>query len=282
MRPKASRDLIQLGDPEFFSTIAEGLELIVRNVTRLHDGAVILAKASQKHTSRVLAMQAEEEAAKFLILMDAVRCPRLPVDRLREQLRRFNDHLAKGLYAKACSWKPVTLAELQEYVNIDRDDFYLDGPNNVDWIIRNEILTNRENLLYVDYIAYDDGEHRWSDPARYEDIWFSIPLEPASVTMARHLFDAGAATARGLETVSDTWRDAVPNSETHCSAIWDLNRMTLEALELKGLLREQPAQVYGHIVRDWQFPIYGLDLSKIEVSKEALRERQRNWSPDYF
>ena len=194
-------------------------------------------------------------------------------------------HLAKGLYAKACMWKPVTLADLQGYVNLDRDDFYLDGPNDVDWILRNEILTSRENLLYVDYVDYvdyEDGEHRWSDPAPHEDIWFSLPSMPAAVTMARQLFDVGAATAQGLEAVADTWRDAPVNADTRCGEVWAWNRVTLDALDLRGLLRQQPAPVYHHIIRDWQFPMYGLDPTKVEVSKETLRERQRNWSPEYY
>src|SRR5688572_7719948 len=189
MRPKASRDLMQLGDLQFFETISEGMTLISRNVSRLYDGAVALSKASQKHTARTLTMQSEEEAAKFLILMDAVRCPRVPAERLSEQLGRFNDHPARGLYAKACWLKPLTLAQLQEYLNLHRDQFHLDGPNDVDWIFRNEIQANRDGLLYVDYVAYDDGEHRWSDPTLNEDIWFSSLPTPAAVTMARQIHE---------------------------------------------------------------------------------------------
>ena len=97
MRVRAIKDLMQLGEPAFFAAIAEGLELIVQNVSRLYDGALTLAKASQPHAASVLQRLAEEEASKVLILLDAVRCPRLPADRLSRQLARFNDHLAKGL-----------------------------------------------------------------------------------------------------------------------------------------------------------------------------------------
>ena len=73
MRVRAIKDLMQLGEPAFFAAISEGLELIVQNVSRLHDSALTLAKASQPHAARVLVTLAEEEAAKVLILLDAVR-----------------------------------------------------------------------------------------------------------------------------------------------------------------------------------------------------------------
>ncbi len=30
----------------------------------------------------------------------------------------------------------------------------------------------------------------------------------------------------------------------------------------------------------WQFPMYRLDLSMIDVDVETLREQQRNWTPE--
>jgi hypothetical protein len=54
---------------------------------------------------------------------------------------------------RACGMRPGTLAELQEYVDNHREEFYLDGPNDVDWIFRNEVLEGREGALYVDYVA---------------------------------------------------------------------------------------------------------------------------------
>ena len=183
MRVRAIKDLMRLGEPAFFAAIAEGLELIVQNVSRLYDGAITLAKASQPHAAHVLTTLAEEEAAKVLILLDAVRCPQSPADRLSHQLARFNDHLAKGLYARVCGMRPATLAQLQECIDNDREEFYLDGPNDVDWIFRNQVTQDREGIFYVDYVAHDDG-HRWSDPAVFEEILCSSPPMPDAVRMA--------------------------------------------------------------------------------------------------
>lgn len=96
MRARAIKDLSQLSDTAFFLEAAEGLEHIISNARRLYDSAVVLAEAKHGHGYRVLMSLSEEEASKFLILVDAMRCPRQPADRFSNQLARFNDHLAKG------------------------------------------------------------------------------------------------------------------------------------------------------------------------------------------
>lgn len=280
MRVRAIKDLTQLSDPDFFAAIAEGISLVVKNVARLQAGAAALGESKQMHPARVLSTVAEEEVAKVLILLDAVRCPRAPGERLAGQLARFNDHLAKGLYARACGMRPGTLAELQEYVDNHREEFYLDGPNDVDWIFRNEVLEGREGAFYVDYVARDDGHH-WSDPSMYEDLYLG-PLEPAAVKTARSIHDTGLCSAASLAVVAEIWRTNPVEPETHFSAIRELNVRTLRALDERGLLGEQPSDVYSWIANEWQFPMYGLDLSKIKVDLETLRERQRNWSPDWY
>jgi hypothetical protein len=106
------QDLTQLSDPDFFAAVADDISLVVKNVARLQAGAAALGASKQMHPARVLSTVDEEEVAKVLILLDAVRCPRTPDERLAGQLARFNDHLAKGLYTRACGMRPGTLAEL--------------------------------------------------------------------------------------------------------------------------------------------------------------------------
>lgn len=278
MRVRAIKDLTQLGDSDLFAAIAEGVSLVVKNVSRLQAGAVALGESKQMHPSRVLSTVAEEEVAKVLILMDAVRCPRVPGERLAAQLARFNDHLAKGLYASGCSLRPRTLAELQGYLDDRREKFYLDGPNEVDWIFRNEVLERREGALYVDYVARDDGHH-WSDPSMYEDLYYGS-FEPLAVKTACCLHETGMCSAASLAVIADIWRANPVVPETDFRAIRALNVHTLQTLDERGLLAEQPSDVYSWIANEWQFPMYGLDLSEIPVDLERLRARQRNWCPD--
>ena len=175
-------------------------------------------------------------------------------------------------------YRPTTLQELQEYLDLDRDKFYLDGPNGVDWIFQNEVVDGREGAFYVDYVRHDDGD-RWTDPTEFEELSFGA-IEPASVKMARFLHAVGMTTPEALATVAQLWRESPVQPDTHCTQILAMNRRTLELLQSRDQLVEQPEGVFRHIADNWQFPMYGLDLSMIKINQEILRERQRNWNPD--
>jgi AbiV family abortive infection protein len=282
MRVRATKDLAQLTDSAFYAEAAEGLGLVVANARRLYASATALAETKHFHGARVLQALSEEEASKSLILLDAVRCPRQPSDQFAVQLGRFNDHLAKGLYAHAYWWRPDTLGRLQEYLDHYREEFYLDGPNDVDWIFRNEIIQHREGELYVDYVAHDDG-HSWLHPGTYDDIAFGafIHDEPMTLQIAGCLHDVGVSAPDALATVAEVWQPIAMIPELQWNEIERQNNRTLECLNQKGLLRERPDSDYQLIVDRWQFPLYALDLSLLRVDIESLRERQRLWSPDW-
>jgi len=279
MRVRAIKDLTQLSDPEFFAKTAEGLNLIAKNVSKLWDAAAILGEGKEEHPARVLAIIAEEEAAKALILIDTVRCPRRPADRFAKQLGRFNDHLAKGLYAKAYMMHPATLADLQAYIDIDRKDFYLDGPNDVDWIFRNDVIQQREGALYVDYVAYDE-EKKWFDPSTTLALGLNV-RQPESVRMVQAFYDAGFFTKESLETIAEIWRSSPPDMNAHFQEIRKLSYSTLELMESRGLL-EHPSSTYSWLIDEWQFPMYDLDLSIIPVNRKTLSEQRNNWNPSWW
>jgi hypothetical protein len=60
-----------------------------------------------------------------------------------------------------------------------------------------------------------------------------------------------------------------------------LNHGTLERLDSINLLQERSERDYQQLVDRWQFPLYTLDLTFLRVDIEALRERQRLWSPEW-
>src|SRR5574340_742423 len=213
-------------------------------------------------------------------LVDAIRCPRTPANRWSEQLGRFSDHMSKGLYSWAYNCRPATLGQLQEYLDFKRQEFYLDGPNDVDWIFRNDILQRREEALYVDYVETGEG-HAWLDPARYH--WDDRPIPTASalpsLLVSQALARAGMSDPDGLAVLANVWRALPMSFDLHWMDVRDINRKTLVEMEKKGALRGQPQEIDDRIIDRWQFPMYDIDLSKIPVSKEALRDRQRNWVP---
>jgi AbiV family abortive infection protein len=277
MRPRATKDLCQLSSFDFLDAISEGLTIIATNVDALWKDVLTLQSNKQYHGARVLRAIAEEEAAKFLILLDAVRCPSRD-GLLAGQLDRFGNHLAKGLYARACGMRPVTLRDLQEYMDDCRREFYLDGPTGTDWILRNEVFDDREGALYVDYVEVG-GDHNWLDPADTAAMSGSS-TEPAAVQLLRHLHDAGLATASALAIIADVWRALELTPDTHCTTVRSTNRETLERLDDKKLLNDVGGSALSLILTEWQFPMYSLDLSLIKVDKERLRELQAEWDPN--
>jgi AbiV family abortive infection protein len=280
MEVRATRDLAQRSDGDLFTEVSVGMRLVAANVRRLYGAVHPLVNEGRLQPARVLAKIAEEEAAKFLILLDVIRCPKQPGERFSVQLQRFGDHLAKGLYAKSCGYRPVTLADLQGYINLDREQYYLDGPNGVDWIFRNEIIDSRESTFYVDFVRSDDGHH-WTDPAQFEDLAATAP-EPQAIRLVRCWDDVGVVAPDALATLADLWRGNPVDEQTDVRKIRALNSETLGRLNDRGLLREQAQDVYQWIHSEWQFPMYGLDLSMIRNDVAGLRERQRNWGPDGY
>lgn len=275
MRIRAICDLSQLCDSELFTVVAEGLRLIIGNARRLNESANVLAEAQRYHGARVLRALSGEEAAKFLILVDALRCPRTG-ESFTRQLARFNDHLAKGLYARAYEMRPATLEQLQEYLDSYREQYYLDGPNNVDWIFRNEILQRREELLYVDYVTTDEGSF-WRDPGTHDDILLR-GTDPQSWRTAAALCEVGIVTAGALEAVAEIWRPVPMERNMRSVDLRSLNYRTLELLDSRGLLQSDAERAVHAVVNGWQFPLYDMDLTTVRIALESLRERQRTWT----
>ena len=115
-----------------------------------------LAEQDRARGCEILANLAEEEAAKYLILIDAVRCPR-DTPNFGRQLAKFNQHLAKGLYAESAMLSPVNFREVAQYMNRQRKELYLDRDGEMDWICRNHILQRRDTQMYVDYLRTESG-----------------------------------------------------------------------------------------------------------------------------
>ncbi len=73
----AHRSLLQLSVAEFLATLASGLPLISENASSLWTEASEMSRLGARRGVGILQAFAEEEAAKALILFDAVRCPHL-------------------------------------------------------------------------------------------------------------------------------------------------------------------------------------------------------------
>jgi AbiV family abortive infection protein len=211
MRPRAASSLAALSDRKFLELLAEGLALLAEHVHKLESSVELLERDKQVRGAVPLRALAEEEAAKFLILLDAVRCPRKPQMRVR-QLDRFHNHLAKGLYVEVYDSSPADYGEVRRYVDMLRKSHYLDGPNDVDWVFRNSVVAKREERLYVDYME-DDGGSRWHSPSSWDDI--GLRYRSTVIRLVAAMATAGFASVAGLGCVAPLWRDLELKDSLH-------------------------------------------------------------------
>jgi len=242
MQSSAISSLGNQGQEHFLRNVADGVGHLVTNIQRLDGAAQRASNDGDESTAALLRSFADEEAAKVLILIDAVRCPR-PEQRARARtLKRWGDHLWKGIYARACGWRPADFRELASYVNQDLQPFYLDGPRGVDWVFPNEIKSERERRIYVDLVqditesGQGNLEPYWVTP---EDSW--VPPDDSiswlfryrtstCVEVALSLHAQGISTERGLQHVAAIWQPIDPRSmngsellakvEETLSAVW--------------------------------------------------------------
>ena len=162
---RAIFDLERLADDALFRELSEGMPLIFDNAAGLDESARRLYRDGALRASDIVRGFGEEEAAKVLILIDYVRCPR-GFKKRGEILKRFYSHVAKRIYAITCSYpKIASFGELSKLVESECRPWYLDGPNGIDWILPNAISAEREQALYVDYMR---GRHRR---------WRRVPLD---------------------------------------------------------------------------------------------------------
>ncbi len=278
---RAILNLQQLADNALFETISEGISLIVNNAVDLNESSYCLNQAGKFRASEIMSGFAEEEAAKVLILIDFVRCPRDVKERGR-LLKRFYSHLAKRIYAMTCEYPNIaSFGELKKLVDHERRAWYLDGPNDVDWIFRNAISTKREQDLYVDYVQNvtdEAGANFWVAPTDIlvaPDEPLNSPSEyavPDCVRLAQALSKAGAGSTDGLAEIANAWRGFQPKPETDRGQIRDLIADTLDRLALNCDCVDQPTAQF--ILWRWTFPMWPLEVTE-QGDNNDLREQRR-------
>ncbi|SRR6266851_541855 len=251
--------------------IAEGLPLIFRSAQSLIKASQTLTDFSRE--AEILERHAEEECAKILILIDIVRCPpKFVASRIGSMMKWFYDHLARSIYAEAQSWKPVSMTQLQEYVDDERQSHYLEGEYG-EYIMPNWTLFWRESSLYADVSGNEEGELTWNSPI-YDLPRFGA-FDPASYRIADALDAFGVFTLAGLKIVNEVWGKVNFQGDQH----WGISRALcdemVERLYSAGLIVDRAAE--GHVrtlVNGWQMPMYHVDFSRISVSLDELRERR--------
>lgn len=197
---RQARKLCQMPHIQRLEFLSEGLPLIHGSARSLWEACRKLAKKKPREAS-VLQGLAEEEAAKVLILMDAVRCPKSRIDsKLGTIISWFYDHLARLIYVESVGWKPTGVKELQAYVDTHRKAYELVGYAG-EYIVPNWKLYMRESLLYVDVEADEDGKLSWGDPVGQHSYFLTDPPPVLQLVEAMEL--AGLFSLEGLRATSE-------------------------------------------------------------------------------
>lgn len=270
MKTRAIKDLCQLNDPKLFQEISAGMDLATSNARMIEQDAKTLHDIKSNSYDILMAV-ACEEAAKALILFDAVRCPRQSPNFAR-QLPRFNDHLSKGIYAKMCDWEPSSKKDLRRYLDMEREEYYLDGPNDVDWIFPNRILHSRERHMYVDYVQCNNA-HIWLDPFKGDRI-FSHNT-PRVISIANSLQATRCIQPAALSEIAAIWRLASIDDSFSRQALRELNHRTLLELDQQNLVDESDESAIGVIVSYLPFPLHDTDLALNGVNMKELEKRKQ-------
>jgi AbiV family abortive infection protein len=274
MRERAIRDVDQLNDEELFATLAEGMDYILHNAEEYYADSEHMAARERSPSFGVLWNIAEEEAAKYFILLDAARCPRQG-SRLRNHFAKFYNHLARGIYALLTQGQPPTYADLRQIVDAERQNLFLDGPDGDNYIYRNRIQERRESRMYVEFEAVDD-EHIWSVPRHNDPSMAQIlrGVRPPALELARAVHEVGLATSTGLAIVAEKWRPVSMVDAFSWSMLQQLNRATCEAVVSTGRAPGAATKVVDFVIRRWQYPMHELDLRPINVPQAELESRR--------
>jgi AbiV family abortive infection protein len=274
MKPRSFKSLMQTPKSQRLAVIAEGLKKLAEHVGSLEQTVQRLDAAGDHRGAAVVAVTVDEEAAKFLMLLDFVRMGDAPQKILTTQLSAIADHHARCLYSYLTNMSPATFGELRGLANHARQSLYLDGPDEIDWIFRNYLIARREDALYVDYVETDEGL-QWTSPSDYS-VHFASGTSNA-VPLVRRLASAGLDTVEALRIVADTWDGIVIEDNTKWVEILRRNNEVLRALVDHRLPSFSFSEQDAAMIADrWTYPLTSLDLSEEKVSRADLEARRES------
>ncbi|MFI6098152.1 hypothetical protein ACIA8G_21540 [Lentzea sp. NPDC051213] len=259
------------------------MELLADNVAMLDLDAGTLGASRRDRGAAVLRCFAEEEAAKVMILLDLARAGWKDHAAVKACLRNFYAHLARGLYIRAYDGSPADLAEVRQYLDHLRQQYYLDGPMEVDWIFGNEVSTSREERLYVDYIEDEDGDRRWTGPADRAaelDAPFDFPAPQSTVVrLVASMHRIGLLTEEGLAATRDVWDGIAVDDTMHWSNLQPLNVAVIETLAANGrqYSTAEDREAVRCVLEHWSFPLTSLDLTLAKVELSDLKRERARW-----
>jgi len=267
---RQARLLCQMAAAERLAFIAEGLPIILASARGFWEASRQLSDRPRE--ANVLEGFATEDAARILILMDAVRCPpKILPSRLGAIASWFYNHLARLIYAEVVGLRFMHVAELRDHVASVRKAHYVDG-NFGEFIMPNGSLYKRERQLYVDIEAYEDGKPHWSQPVSYVR-----PLSafgPRALQLTESMEALGLFTVQGLTAAADVWGQVDFAEREDRGNARRLTGQLIERLVDLGVPSDSATQTDVDTLYGWQLPMYHFDFSPIHVPLDELKAKQ--------
>lgn len=263
--PKAARDTL----------LADGLGRVAENVTAMIREIDETTQISAVRSTRLMWNVAREEAGKFLVLIDLYRVPDADQKTQSDQLGRASTHLAKLLYAQMADYSIGDRREMVRALNRHRESLHLDGPNDFDFIMPNDLITERESALYVDLVEVE-GHLEWWAPS--EPFSYSVPSR--SMRLVDALARTGLISVEGFKCLQEAWADFDHLEDSTYSA-WGAR--TEHALVRLADSRPPAdalrwSEIAGEVVDWWPMPLVHLDLGLNKVTEaELVAERDKQY-----
>lgn len=249
--------------------VAEGLPIIFDSAEGFRSSARLLETDGRSREAAVLNGFAIEEAAKILILMDLVRCPKRRVGkRCGPMIRTLYSHLARLIYADAQAWRPMTVTELRTYVDNARKSHGLEGYVG-EYIVPNWSTYFRESTIYADIEGDEDGQLHWNRPSALAST--CSRFDPPTLELARAMRALGMFERKAISIASDVWNSVEFVADQGVEDATELTRTMLEQMLGSELVpptaTDSQAQLLLH---RWQLPMYDLDFREQPVPLEDL------------
>lgn len=269
MKPRQFKKLLTVSKGDRDALLIEGLEAIGSNVSRLANEVEKCNEVKAYRAAGLTRNVAREEAGKFLVLVDLFRSPDSKQSAVSRQLGRASTHLAKLIYAQMADYLIASQGELMRAVGRHRASHHLDGPNDYDWVFRNDLIAEREDSLYVDLID-SEGDLIWWAPSDLE-MAHSVPR---SVVLVRSIAESGLASLAGLRALESAWAGFDPLIESHFVTWQDRTVAALEqlpaAISAEGGFTVPASQA----INLWPMPMVELEVEEARVDvAELVKER---------
>jgi hypothetical protein len=202
--------------------LIDGLTRIGASVRALVDEWINAESIGAHRACKLVRNTAREEAGKFLLLLDHYRDPTATQAQRSAHFKRGGDHLAKLIYAQITDYSIASYDELRSAVECHRQAFFLDGPNDIDFIFSNDLIHDREAALYVDLID-NEGALEWEGGAR--DQHRSPDIRDRTVRLVQAIHGGGLISRDGFRALAAAWTGFDPAVEPHF-VDWKAARLT--------------------------------------------------------